>query len=368
MKFPMKFFLRATVGAVVLASAGASHAQLHFNFTFVTGTSLQAQQAFVDAGQRWSSLFVDPVTTNLTVGQQALGAGILASANSNAASFSYSAFKTALTGDATSTNDAIATATLPAGSAFGMLINRTSDNPNGSGSATPYVDSAGANNQTIRLTNANANAKAVGLAPTNSAVGACASECDGSIVFGTAFTWDYNPTDGITPGAYDFVGIATHEIGHALGFISGVDILDINSPPVNGPLTANQFTFVNPLDLFRFSVQSFGSGVIDWTADTRTKYFSINGGSTNLGGATFSSGRNFGDGQQASHWKNNLGLGIMDPTTAQGELLAITGNDIAGFDVIGWNLATAVPEPTTGAIFALGLAGLAIRRQQLARA
>jgi hypothetical protein len=148
--------------------------------------------------------------------------------------------------------------------------------------------------------------------------------------------------------------VATLEIGHALGFISGVDVLDGNSPPVNGPFLANQFTFVSSLDLYRYSSLSFafGNGVIDWTADARGKYFSIDGGIT--AGALYADGINFGDGRQASHWKDDLGLGIMDPTAANGELMAISANDIRGFDVIGYNLVSAsVPEPSS---FVLGIA------------
>jgi hypothetical protein len=352
--------LNLLAAASLVALSGAANA-LTFNFTFVAGTSAQAQQAFIDAGARWSALFTDNVTLDMTVGQQALGAGILASTGSRRVSTTYSNFYGALNADITSATDTTAVGTLPVGPSFGVLINRTSDNPNGSGSATPYVDTAGANNQTVNLTTANA--KALGIAPGTGTVGQCTTTCDASIVFGTAFSWDYNPNDGITAGAYDFVGIATHEIGHALGFVSGVDTLDGNSPPVNGPFTANQFTFVNSLDLFRYSALSTASGVIDYTADTRPKYFSLDKGVTAIAG--FSTGRNFGDGQQASHWKDSLGIGIMDPTAAQGELLSISANDILAFDAIGWNL-TPVPEPGTYALFGLGLLGLGLRRRMAA--
>ena len=356
---------RVMAGAVLLAISGASSAGLVFNFSFVAGTSAQEQQAFFDAGARWSNVLTDNVTLDMTVGTGSLGAGILASFGSRTTSFTYSSFYSALNADQSSASDAIAAGNLGAGPSFSMLINRTADNPNGAGSATTYVDTTGANNTTIRLTTANA--KALGLAAGTGTVGACAATCDASIVLGNSFAYDFNPMDGISAGQLDFVGIATHQIGRALGFMSGVDILDINSPPVNGPFTANQFVFVNSLDMFRYSATSAAQGVIDFSADTRNKYFSIDGGVTNI--ANFSTGRNFGDGQQAGHWKDNLGLGIMDPTTAFGELLAISANDIQAFDVIGWNVASVsnnAPEPSALALFGLSLAGLAFSRRRRA--
>jgi PEP-CTERM motif len=359
----MKLRFATLAGAAALVASGASHA-LTFNFTFVAGTSAQAQQAFIDAGNRWSALFNDNVTLDLTVGQTALNPGVLASAGSTRSTFSYTNFKNALTADQLTANDNLAVANLPAGSSVNMLINRTSDNPNGAGSATPYLDNNGsANNSTIRITNANA--KALGLAPQLQTIGNCVGNCDASITFATAFTWDYDPSNGITPGAYDFVGIATHEIGHALGFISGVDILDINSTGTF--FGSDQFTFVNSLDLFRFSAASIaagGLGTIDWSANNTAKYFSLDKGTTV--GAGFSLGRTWGDGQQASHWKDSLGLGIMDPTAGTGELLAISNNDRVALDVIGWNLAP-IPEPSTYAMFGLGLLGLAWRRRAVRR-
>ncbi|NJR32445.1 MAG: hypothetical protein HC778_05950 [Chamaesiphon sp. CSU_1_12] len=174
--------------------------------------------------------------------------------------------------------------------------------------------------------------------------------------------------------------MATHEIGHALGFTSGVDVLDINSPPVNGPFNDNQFTFVNSLDLFRYSADSLAQGAIDWTADTRAKYLSFDGGTTSIG--ALATGSNFGDGQQASHWQDspnfitNPELGIMNPTFSRGQLGIITENDLRGFDVIGWNrvnatVATQVPEPSNiiGTLMFAGFGAKMVlkRRQKLAK-
>ena len=245
-------FFTCLVGLLFCSSARA----VIFNFTYDTGMNPQAIAGFAAAGARWSALLSDPVTVNIHIGYTSLGAGILGQASSSEGTVPYSAYKTALAADANSANDATAVAHLPSGSAFGMYLNYTSNNPNGAGSATPYLDANGnANNTTINMTYANA--KALGLLPANNAAQ------DATITFSSNFTWDFNPNDGITAGAFDFVGVATHEIGHSLGFISGVDILDINSPSGTTYYPDNAFTYVAPMDLYRFSSANFAQGVID---------------------------------------------------------------------------------------------------------
>ena len=284
-----------------------------------------------------------------------LGSGILGQSSQTESVLNYGTVRTALVADAKSANDIAAAGSLPA-SSIPLYVNGTSDNPNGSGSLTPYLDNNNSgNNTTVRITTANQ--KALGLLAAN------APGVDASITFNSNFSFDFNPADGITAGQYDFVGIASHEIGHTLGFVSGVDVLDTNSPGTNGPFLADQFTYVSTLDLFRFSADATTAlpGARDWSADTRAKYFSIDGGNTLT--AQFSTGQVHGDGSQASHWKDNLGIGIMNPTVAPGVLLSISALDTAAFDVIGWNLADA-PEPGTMALCATAIVFLAYRRKK----
>jgi hypothetical protein len=356
---------RAAIAALALGASVPSQAGITFNFTFTAGTSVVAQNAFIAAGAAWQNIFSDNVTLDLTVGTAALNPGVLGQAGSRRGAVSFNNFKLAHALDAKSASDLTAGANFAGGSSFDMLLNRTANSPNGAGSALPFLDADGdANNTTINMTTANA--KALGFGVGAGTVGGCTVTCDAFIQFNSNFNFDYDPTDGITAGFYDFVGVAMHEIGHAMGFISGVDILDINSPPINGPFNDSQFTFVSPLDLFRYSALSAAQGVIDWTADGRAKYFSIDGGATV--GPQFSTGRNFGDGNQASHWKDNLGIGILDPTAASGERLSISAWDTLAFDVIGWDLARqqAVPEPASWAMMIAGFAfvGGSMRRRR----
>lgn len=107
------------------------------------------------------------------------------------------------------------------------------------------------------------------------------------------------------------------------------------------------------LDMFRYSA---ADGILDLSVGTES-YFSLDGDVTNLG--LFSTGTtvaNGGDGQQASHWKDGLGLGILDPTAQPaGVLNVVTELDLQALDVIGWNrnLGAAVPEPSS-----IGLMGV----------
>jgi hypothetical protein len=319
----------AVMTGIVLSGIGAgsivpAHA-LTFNFNPAAGTSQQAIDGFTTAGSMWSSLFTDNVTVNVNINFSALGAGTLGETSSSTRSFGYDRVYNALNNDPTSADDRTAVNSLSKAPAFNILINRTANSPNGAGSATPYLDNNGdANNKTINMTSGNA--KALGLLPNE-------TSNDASISFNNIFNWDFNRNDGISGGAFDFVGIAAHELGHSLGFGSGVNILDSNG---SGTLyNDNQYTYVSPLDLFRYSTDSKNANAIDWTADARDKYFSLDGGATNI--AALATGDVFGDGRQNGHWKDNLGLGIMDPTISSGELLQITENDKRALDAIGWN-------------------------------
>lgn len=342
----------AVAGCVTVLLAPPSVAGLIFNMNS-TGNS-NADAGFQRAADFWSSTFDDDVEVNLTIGFASLGSGILGQAGSTRQVFTYSNFRTAIAADVSSADDATFSASLPGGSSFSVYINETSE-ATGSSNQNPYVDNDGGLNNT-RVTMTRANAKALGLTAAD------AAGQDAAITFSSNFSWDFDPSDGIGSGLIDFVGVAIHEIGHAMGFISGVDVLDSFD---DGVRSDNQFDDVAPLDFARFSPQSEAAGAdIDWTADNRAKYYSIDGGTTP--GAPnmnhWSRGVVNGDGRQASHWRDNLGLGIMDPTAAPaGSPMIVTDLDIQAFDIIGWDGFDAIPEPSSTALLLIGLIGVGRR-------
>ncbi|MCL2923729.1 MAG: NF038122 family metalloprotease [Trichodesmium sp. MAG_R04] len=287
-----------------------------------TGNS-EANLGFRKAADFWESKFTDDITVNINAGFKDLGDNILGQALPTTGFTNYRNLHNELSKDITSSDDTIAVKNLQPIPAFNLLINQTVDNPNFDSEIPYYLDNNGSeNNSTIWMTTANA--KALGFSVS--------TDIDAEITFNSRFDFDFDNTNGIQKRKFDFEAIAIHEIGHALGFISGVDILDAQKLPINNQ---NALRFVSTLDLYRYSKESFEKNALDWTADTREKYFSIDGGVTKKG--TFSTGISFGDGRQASHWKDNFELGIMDPTLAPGELGVVADLDLLAFDVIGWD-------------------------------
>lgn len=284
-----------------------------------------AESGFLAAVALWQSFLSDDVDIRLDVGFASLSPGVLGSAGSSRAVISYEVYRDALIADGTSPDDATAIANLEMSNSLSFAT----QDQNG----TFILDNNNsANNNFLAINRTTALALGITIDANGNPVDD-GSSAYASITFNSDFTFDFDPTDGIDAGAIDFVGVAFHEIGHALGFTSGVDIVDNNST-----IDLNGFAIFNQLDVFRYSDNAqtqFGAGTRDlgYGGDP---YFSIDGGATNLG--FFSSGRQNGDGQQASHWRDNLSLGIMDPTSApRGQANTITELDIRAFDVIGWD-------------------------------
>ncbi len=143
------------------------------------------------------------------------------------------------------------------------------------------TDRGALNQMVIAITNA----RAIGVAGD-----AEATRFVPNIGFNSAFNWDLTPDNGIDADRLDFLGTASHELGHILGFISQVD---------RQPTPPN----MAPWDLFRFqpgtTTATFGTAPRIMT-ETGDQVFFAGGQDLRL-----STGAG-GDGQQASHWKDEV--------------------------------------------------------------
>lgn len=170
-----------------------------------------------------------------------------------------------------------------------------------------------------------------------------------AIGFNSNVSFDFDPSDGIDPGKYDFEGMMSHEIGHVLGFVSAVGQRELN-PSCDLAVTV--------WDLFRLR-----PGASMGTLPTADRILSSGGAQVFFEGSTelqLSTGRPDGtglDGLQPSHWRDDsvvgARIGIMDPTIAPGVRTTLTLNDLEALDLFGYTLKQfGNTRPTVSALTA----------------
>ncbi|HKV41432.1 MAG TPA: NF038122 family metalloprotease [Blastocatellia bacterium] len=287
-----------------------------------------AKAAFINAAANWENVVTTPITIIVNVdfgptrfGQEAYPSNVLGSTDGQIVGLStgYSGVRSALISSAATAGDTTLYNALPQSSV-----------PTDIGSTTQIV-SPTATLRALGLLNAVANpgTETAQLGPPP------------SIGFNSHFQFDFDPTDGITSGDYDFDAVATHEIGHVLGFISQAGALELSPTQPLG---------VSVWDLYRFrpgtTMATFANASRIQSSGGSQVYY--NGGAEE----SLSTGRpdgSGGDGNQASHWKSvaltGTLVGIMDPSVPIGTRRTISNNDLAALHSFGYGLTT---NPSTG--------------------
>ncbi len=163
-----------------------------------------------------------------------------------------------------------------------------------------------------------------------------------AIGFNSAFTFDFDPSDGIDADKIDFENVALHEIGHALGFVSNVGFNErVLSPAV--PVLPTVW------DFFRFRPGRLDPGAISAAPRLQITggeqvYFN---GDVEYGLSTSGPTGAGGDGRQGSHWKDDAltgqYVGVMDPTGSSGLRGIITAADLIALNYFGYKIDPAAP-------------------------
>jgi len=278
-------------GAAVVTGAASQGLVINVTYEQAVNTLPTGFTSVINAVVNYfEANFSDPVTINIVVGFGTIAGGaIFANALGESETFlqsvSFGSLKNALTADAKTTDDATAVASLPA--------------------SDPIT---GSHNYWM----ATAEAKALGLNTSTSSV-------DGYVGFGNAANlFDYNNSDGVSAGQYDFYGVVAHEFSEVMGrtLLAGASF--------------NGLPAFDALDLFHYSA----SGARTFSGTTNGSYFSIDGGKTVLN--TFNNGSNGGD---AGDWAGPA-ADSFNAFGAPGTVEPISAADLKALDAIGWD-ATA---------------------------
>ncbi len=303
--------IRALIGTCALLLA--PHVQaLTIKLTDTGDTPMSPEQfsAFGMAAKYWEGIFRDNITVNVSIEWKDFEedeSHVIASANSIKITLPLFEVRLALITDPSSTEES---------QRHAQLIDPTS-----------ILDTNGTRTSDM-VTLTSANAKALGLPGTPGAY-------DAYISFNNAKKneFDLDRNDGIDSNKRDFVSVAAHELGHALGFMSSTDILDENP---------NNTVYPTALDLFRYELSAENHS----TSENRI----ITAGPAEYDDGViekipFSQGQAISDPLcdaesgtcKASHWRDDQG-NLMDPTIADGVSINPTAHDVHALDFIGYNL------------------------------
>jgi len=266
-----------------------------FNANF-GANAVAAQNAWIAAAAVLASNFSDNIHVNITV-DAVPGTSVFGMSDEIFGSLSYHSLYNAVVADAKTPDDATAI---------------------GAGGSVTSVDPIGGTWVVSRP-----QAKALGLIPDDLIN-------DGATTFGAGYNFSFSGTP--TGGAYDFQGLAMHEMSEVMGRLG-----------VSGLL--NQFSLIDEFSYFGPSTRQALGGA--------SNYFSIDNGTTllklfNDNVLTGLTSRDWAPSSQGGDGSPDAFNQYSSPNVING----LTAVDLRAMDVIGYDrvasAAPSVPEPSTG--------------------
>src|SRR5262245_4550338 len=263
---------------------------MNFNITYDATATTQEQNAVNAVAQFFEHHYTDPVTVNITVTFADLsGTGGLGASTTFLNTYSYNDIRTDLATDQTTADDAAG--------------------------ALPGTDPI---TGTHTYWMARAEAKAIGLLGASSSV-------DGNVTFhnGTNYQFDFDRSDGITAGQFDFAGTVAHELTEVMG----------RALLVNGTIgtTNNSFYLFDP---HHYS----GAGTRTFSGST-AGYFSLDNGTTDLDDFNTIAGGDAGDWANTPLVGNDSFLAFSNSSVVN----PVTQTDFRVMDILGWDLVNQAP-------------------------
>ncbi|MCK6602875.1 MAG: NF038122 family metalloprotease [Bacteroidetes bacterium] len=321
----------SVIESTLKSAGGDGHLNIILRATDQLKANPTAQASFVKAAEAWEQVILTPVTIVIDVDYGPTRFGSAYSSSSVIGSTS-SAIYAATTGkNATGNPETF--------QAFGETLSGKHEGLSSLYSAipSPLTADLGTINYPI-ATRSNLQALGYFDAVTSDVV---AFGQTPNIGFNSAFSFDFDQSDGIASSLTDFQGVTIHEIGHALGFVSSIGYSD------GYCTTWDIFRFrpgaVSNLDEFYSATRVLTAGPLTAGGDhvfwDGNEEFEVSTGNSNGTG---------GDTRQSSHWRDDAlrstlpaaerKIGIMDPTVARGELVRISEADLRLLAVIGWDI------------------------------
>jgi hypothetical protein len=175
------------------------------------------------------------------------------------------------------------------------------------------------------------NAKALGFQNVDAMIGGP----DATITFSPS-GYDFDNSDGVTPGMADLESGTAHEVGHALGFTSAMDGLNPQPLPTVAAVALDVFRFESGTPNDPATVQQFATFPRSLRPGQAVNFDVISRALPLATGLA-------GDGTQAGHWKQNvppqLPIGTMVGLFNTLALNPVVENDLRAIDAIGYDVS-----------------------------